>query len=133
MALKTDYELGYNAGISQANDENAAQIRLLQALLDQAYRRVADDKIAIKKLEEDLKQAQCERDEMASGEESDQAKCAETVQWAVEWTAKQLITRDECPMSWDAEFPSLKASALLSVPDNPGQYLAAPEDEHGKG
>jgi len=63
------------------------------------------------------------REEMQGEINLAQAKCSEAVQWAVEWTIKQLSSKEEWPQSWEAGFPSYKASALLSCPHNLGQPL----------
>jgi hypothetical protein len=36
------------------------------------------------------------------------------IEWAVEWTMKQTCHREDCPVSWDAGFPSSKAGALIA-------------------
>lgn len=42
-----------------------------------------------------------------------QEETASVIEWAVEWTLKQIWERKDSPQSWDAGFPSYKVSALL--------------------
>jgi hypothetical protein len=52
---------------------------------------------------------------------------AKAIEFAVEYTIKQLSQRDEWPHSWAAGFPSFKASALIAY----SQWLVEIEKRGG--